>query len=275
MKRNLSSFTLGLLCGALFFGQAAAYAAGVLATPFSEMDQRVTLNGHLIQLNGYNIDGNNYFKLKDVAQQVGFQVAWNEDTRTVEIDTALPQASDKKRQTEAGALTVPQTDAAPFIPQAGDKILCDDGTVYAITDVSLYKQEGALPTEACDWAQFPTLELPRAETRHFQAGGKDYLFIRNLYETRRMQYTLYNAIGSEPETWDNGQLKLRGDKTPAARVSLIITNEAGAESFWPWRSDQITADFYSCPPGLYQLEAWDVYADGKYLYTEYRVARDN
>ncbi len=270
MKRNFSGFAAGLLCGALLFGGSAAYAAGVIATPFSELDQRVTLDGQEIELTGYNINGNNYFKLRDIGEQVGFNVSWNGSARTVEIDTTTGYSEDAP----AGAAAVPQSDAALFIPKAGDGILCDDGTVYEIKDMTLHKNAGALPSAACDYTKFPALTLPKAEVRRFQSGGTDYLFIRNLYETRRMQYTLYNAIGANPQTWENGTLKLRGDGTPVARVQLSISEDAQAESFWPWRADQITADFESCPPGLYQMEAWDVYADGRYLYTEYRVAVD-
>ena len=102
--------------------------------------------------------------------------------------------------------------------------------------------------------------------------GADYLFIRNLYETRRMQYTLYNAIGANEQTWQNGKLVLRSDGSPLARVSLTIPQGTNYQSFWPWRAEQITNDFASCPPGLYQMEAWDVYANGIFQYTEYMVA---
>lgn len=268
MKRNLPSFAAGLLCGALLFGGTAAYAAGMIATPFSEMNQSITLNGQLVELTGYNIGGNNYFKLRDIGEQVGFHVSWNGGTRTVEIDTTTGYSE----HSTSGVVSVPQSDATLFIPKTGDSVLCDNGTAYPITDMTLHKNAGALPAATCNYAQFPTLTLPKAEARRFQSGGTDYLFIRNLYETRRMQYTLYNAIGANAQTWENGTLKLRGDGTPTARVQLSIPEDAQAESFWPWRADQITADFESCPPGFYQMEAWDVYANGKYLYTEYRVA---
>ena len=273
MKRNLPSFAAGLFCGAVLFGGTAAYAAGIIATPFSEMDQRITLDGQEIELTGYNINGNNYFKLRDIGEQVGFNVSWNGGNRTVEIDTTTSYSEDEPQAAVSiGAVSIPQSNAALFIPKTGDGILCDDGTVYEIKDMTLHKNAGALPTATCDYTRFPALTLPKAEARRFQSGSTDYLFIRNLYETRRMQYTLYNAIGVNGQTWENGTLKLRGDGTPVARVQLFISDDAQAESFWLWRADQITADFESCPPGFYQLEAWDVYANGKYLYTEYRVA---
>ena len=36
---------------------------------------------------GYNIAGNNYFKLRDIGTLVGFGVEWNGETQTVEINT--------------------------------------------------------------------------------------------------------------------------------------------------------------------------------------------
>lgn len=45
MKKSIPSFVVGLLCGMTLFGGSAAYAAGVMATPFAEMNQKLTLNG--------------------------------------------------------------------------------------------------------------------------------------------------------------------------------------------------------------------------------------
>ena len=87
-----------------------------------------------------------------------------------------------------------------------------------------------------------------------------------------MQYTMYNAIGGNEQTWKDGKLVLRSDGSPMARIALTIPDGEDYDSFWPWRPSQLTDDFNACPPGLYQLEAWDVYADGKFLYTEYAVS---
>ena len=35
----------------------------------------------------YNIGGNNYFKLRDLGQALGFNVTWDDATRTVSILT--------------------------------------------------------------------------------------------------------------------------------------------------------------------------------------------
>ena len=86
MKRA-GIFVAGLICGALLFCGVTAYAAGILAEPSTH---RVFVNGEEVQVEGYLIDGHNYFKLRDVGQAVGFDVCWDEDTRSVQIDRNWP-----------------------------------------------------------------------------------------------------------------------------------------------------------------------------------------
>ena len=73
-------------------------------------------------------------------------------------------------------------------------MLCDDGTTYKITDLKLWEPPAPLPTPTCDWNQFPELKLPEVQVLRFQSQTGDRLHILNLYETRRMLYTLYNAV---------------------------------------------------------------------------------
>lgn len=46
---------------------------------------KVLLDGKQIDLKGYLIDGNNYFKLRDVMNVIGAEVEWNSTTATVDI----------------------------------------------------------------------------------------------------------------------------------------------------------------------------------------------
>lgn len=80
---------------------ATAIAAAVIATslptagaanaltvvPTSAKGQAVYVGSIRVYPTGYNINDNNYFKLRDVGKLAGFGVDWNEDTRTVEIST--------------------------------------------------------------------------------------------------------------------------------------------------------------------------------------------
>ncbi len=49
---------------------------------------KIYKDGEEIQLVAYNINGNNYFKLRDVAETFNIGVTWDEETKTVGIDTS-------------------------------------------------------------------------------------------------------------------------------------------------------------------------------------------
>lgn len=86
-----------------------------------------------------------------------------------------------------------------------------------------------------------------------------------------MLYTLYNAIGGNPETWQNGQPVKFPSGNDKVKINLTIPADVTPQSFWPWRSEQITGLFNSCPPGTYSMEAWNVYKNGVFQYTEYSI----
>ena len=71
-------FIAGFVSGAVAFGAVGAIAANLTAAsnPFP-----ITLNGENVILEGYNIDGYTYFKLRDIADAVGgFDVDFQNDT---------------------------------------------------------------------------------------------------------------------------------------------------------------------------------------------------
>lgn len=49
---------------------------------------KILLNGNEIKLTAYNIEGYNYFKLRDVAAAIDFGVTWDGETKTISIDTS-------------------------------------------------------------------------------------------------------------------------------------------------------------------------------------------
>ncbi len=270
MRGKHLHFAAGLVVGAALFGGGTALAAGILAEPSTH---QIYVDGKQVQMEAYAIGGHNYVQLRDVGRAVGFNVYWAD---SVQIDSDAPYTGEAPAQT-TGAVTIPEGDAKLTLKE-GDVVLCDDGTTYAITDMSRYDSNafssgplGELPTATCDWSSFPTVELPKAETRHFDNQAGDYLFIRNLYESRRMQYTIQNLAGNHPETSEGGKLRYGSKGTPIVRIQLNIDEGKHADSFWPWRASELEDDFNSVPPGTYQLEAWDVYRNGVFQYTEYRT----
>lgn len=199
------------------------------------------------------------------------------DIEISDTDQPADAAGQPISRNEDGSINVP-SDGSRYVPQAGDVIRCDDGTNYTITDVSRYDANmfasgplPELPEPTCDWSLLPQPELPDADVRHFKLASGDYLFVRNLYETRRMLYTLYNAIGDNPETWQDGKPTLHPSGNPKVRINLTISDDTQAESFWPWRDSEIVDPFNSNPCGTHSLEAWDVYKDGVFQRTEHMV----
>lgn len=71
-------FIIGFTTGAVIFSAVGAFAGQYIAieNPFP-----IQLNGQNIQLEGYNIEGSTYFKLRDIADAVGgFTVDFQNDT---------------------------------------------------------------------------------------------------------------------------------------------------------------------------------------------------
>ena len=270
-----ANFITGFVLGALVFSGTTAYAAGIMA---EHSTNRIFVDGKEVQVEAYTIHNNNFMQLRDVGKAVDFNVYWNAADGSVQIETGKPYTGEAPTQTSAAKTVTLPTDGSQYVPQAGDVIRCDDGTDYTIKDVSRWNNNafssaplGELPTATCDWSKLPQPEMPQAEARHFTSGGQDYLFQRNLYETRRMLYTLYNAIGDNPETWQNGQPVKFPSGNDKVKINLTIPAEVTPQSFWPWRAEQITELFNSCPPGTYSMEAWNVYKNGVFQYTEYSI----
>ena len=191
-KKNMLLVTAGILAGVTMTGPAAHAAAEYLkALPSA---QSFYLDGAQVALEAYAINGRNYIQLVELGELLGVTVTYRASDNSVHISTGQAQAD--------GTVQLP-ADGSRYIPQAGDVIRCNDGTDYTITDVSRYDKSlfasgplGELPAPTCDWSSFPEVELPEPEARHFNLEAGDYLFIRNLYETRRMQYTLQTWWGT-------------------------------------------------------------------------------
>ena len=269
MKR--SNFAAGFLAGVLVVGiTTTAYAAGIMA---QRSVNRVFVDGQEVQLEAYTIHENNFMQLRDIGKAVGFNVYWRAEDGSVQIETGKTYTGTAPRQSN----TVP-TDGSRYVPTAGDVIRCNDGTDYVIKDVSRWDKNafssgplGELPTATCDWSSFPEVVLPAVEARHINNSAGDYLFLRNLYESRRMQYTIQNLAGNHPDTSTNGKLRYSSKGTPYVRIQLAIDDTMQPQSFWPWRASELEKQFDSCPAGLYAMEAWDVYRNGVFLYTEYCI----
>lgn len=80
-----NKFILGFITGGIICATATGFAVeyAVTANPFP-----VAVNGTETAIEGYNINDNTYFKLRDVADAVGgFNVGFSDNTITIDTDT--------------------------------------------------------------------------------------------------------------------------------------------------------------------------------------------
>ena len=80
-KRNITAMVMGMVIGAALVSEAAA---GIVAEPTW---QKIYVDGRQVSMTAYNIAGHNYVRLRDIGQQVGFNVYWEDG---VQIDTDAP-----------------------------------------------------------------------------------------------------------------------------------------------------------------------------------------
>lgn len=88
---------IGLALGFALGSPAAQAIEGILA---QRCTSPILLNGAPIEIEAYNINGHNYFKLRDIGKAVGFNVYWNAEDRTVQIETGQPYTGEAPIRTE-------------------------------------------------------------------------------------------------------------------------------------------------------------------------------
>ena len=82
---------IGLALGFALGSPAAQAIEGILA---QRCTSPILLNGAPVEIEAYNINGHNYFKLRDIGKAVGFNVYWNAEDGTVQIETNRPYTGE-------------------------------------------------------------------------------------------------------------------------------------------------------------------------------------
>ena len=92
-KKNILPLAVGILVGMAMSGPAAHAAVDYLqALPSTNA---IYLDGQQIQMEAYAINGNNYVKLRDSGEAVGFNVYWADG---VQIDSDAPYTGEKPEE---------------------------------------------------------------------------------------------------------------------------------------------------------------------------------
>lgn len=107
-------FIAGMVTGAIAFGGTGAAAAGLMAQPSM---QSIFVDGRPVYCTAYAISGNNYVRLRDIGQAVGFGVSYDATTDSVQISTSAQQAGQPAVAIVQNTTTAPQrTTVAPTQP---------------------------------------------------------------------------------------------------------------------------------------------------------------
>lgn len=91
---------------------------------------KVTVDGKTVSVGGYNINNNNYYKIADLAQAVGFAVSFDEDTRTVQIE-ADTLSDDPENQTNTVVTPAEEKEEEVVIPPRTSHL---DGVLTIMVD---------------------------------------------------------------------------------------------------------------------------------------------
>ena len=94
VRKNVSMMLTGMVIGAALTGGSIAAAAGIAAEPTW---QPIFVDGQQVEMQAYNIAGHNYVKLRDMGEQIGFNVYWSAG---VQIDTGHPYTGIAPAKTE-------------------------------------------------------------------------------------------------------------------------------------------------------------------------------
>ena len=128
MKRG--SFAAGFLTCLLLAGvTTTAYAAGIMA---ERSHHRIVVDGKEAQMEAYVINGSNYVRLRDIGEQVGFNVYWDSDTKCVQVESEKPYTGEApEKSAEAKPMEHPsQTDVATAkqdIIDCTNALRCENG----------------------------------------------------------------------------------------------------------------------------------------------------
>ncbi len=101
----------------------------------------VLLNGIQVKPVGYNINGNNYYKLRDIAQilmgsTAQFSVDWNKNTRTMQLTPGAPYTPVGG---ELGAIPTEKATAKPSTEQVQINNTAADLTAYNVDGYNYFK----------------------------------------------------------------------------------------------------------------------------------------
>lgn len=178
-----------------YTGKGGKAASGKKTATSTAAD--IYIDGDYVQLDGYNIGGSNYFKLRDIAEFVNAEVTWNNATKSVNIRTK----------------NAPQYDSIEDMMEGYDKFLRSYSgenvavatTEYKSLNTAAYRKWMSNPPSKASIKQGKVSVEPEVfALRDITGDGMPELFVGGKYD----QYTVYKGDCNSflVYTWKNGKM---------------------------------------------------------------------
>lgn len=162
-KKTITAMVTGMAIGAALVSEAAA---GIVAEPTS---QKIYVDGQQVSMAAYNIAGHNFVRLRDIGQQVGFNVYWQDG---VQIDTDAPYT---------GVVPVQEVNSQPTDMEIREEMIRHINEVRRKRGVPELSVDQSLMDAAQEYSAYLyTKHNNRVECETVAASGYPYGFGSNL-----------------------------------------------------------------------------------------------
>ena len=227
MKRG--SFLMGFLTCLLLAGvTTTAYAAGIMA---ERSANRIFVDGQEVQMEAYTIGGNNYVKLRDIGQAVGFNVFWKDG---VQVDSDAPYTGEAPNQEVPKETVLNTEDVCQEIVDLTNDLRRERGLSTFITNDKLMEA-----------AQVRAEEMAAATTySHTRPDGSQYYTVTDCPYTAEnihriaTRYLTQHGVGlaeAAVDGWANSETHLRNilnDRLSSIGVGIAKGINASGEESW-------------------------------------------
>lgn len=146
MKGKFLQFGLGMIAGITLLTTASAAVEYLQAKPSS---QAIYVDGQKVEMEAYFIHDNNFMKLRDIGEAVGFNVYWDAASGSVQIESDKPYTGLAPAGQPSGALTEESVQAALRVLREAYPSGTVYGAFYRSTSNGPY---GMAPSNCAGWA---------------------------------------------------------------------------------------------------------------------------
>lgn len=230
---------------------------------------KIKLNGEMKTLVAYNIKGNNYFKLRDIANllkgiEVEFDVIWNESKQAIELLSNTPYSTNEELTSEVIKNPVAKSSYVPIYKDGATVLL----GAYNIADNNYFKLRDVASAIdfGVDWnAEESIIEINTKKSYEYPTSSEFGLNTQYLSLLGKTKAEIDKMLGSSTYSWEWGM------STYSSNV-MIGWNSLGEEP-----ADNSSAVsmyiplgklFFNCPSTLSKSQIISLFSSSREEYNE-------